>query len=963
MPKAILKVALTVGLIYATAGLAAAAAVSVGAVSAIATIAQVANALAISAALSGIARALSPKPRTPGSPGVQTEYAGTLEARRIIYGKVRVSGMNVIPPVTSGTDNENLHQVLAIAGHECTGIDAYYANKTAVTPGAISGTANDGKVTSGTWANVLWLRGYLGTSTQTADYILTQDLSSSWTSNHRGRGMCYVAAKFQASDTAYQNGKPDLTFDVRGRKCYDPRLDTSPGANPTNASYIAYTTNPALCLADYLMNTSFGRKVPASRIDWALCVAAANICDETISGGDAPPTGSQKRYTCNVVLSTGDDPDENCAVIASAMLGLCYRSGGVWRMYAGAWSSSAFSLTADDVIGVVRVASETPRREKWNSVRGSILDAARSYQQVEFPPRVSASYISTDGQQLWKEVQFPACTDIYEAQRNAILLLRQSRNRRSAQVECSLAAWKVRVNETGTITIDELGWSNQTVRCTAWQFSQDGTVTLTLREEYSTDWTNPVTADYTTPGSVSTPVAGYTRPGTPVSFTATAINGGIEFVIGTTDPTIPGQKYRIYENTSGQPFSTATKVWEGTSSRTTLLKTDTTTRDYWVTAAFGANESAPRPTGSGTAAAALPSTFSAWGLTLTGMQQTGLTLEKISGGSDWNAQAYSNQGFSSGLYVSARPLQTNGAIMFGLNSDPSTNASYTSIDYAWYLEADGTLSIYENGASVLALGAYSTGTVLTVTWNGGTVRYYQNNVLRREVAARATLMYFDSSFYHVGAELTDLTIVPIGAVGGNNARGAALNRDPDFLDASAWDEVGVGALASSYFVSVSDGKSGNRVFRSATGDEIRIQSVEEIPVDPNKTYRIGCWVRRGSTSTSGFYLAVALQEDDGTNIVGDGTYWNYDAAENITPTTTWTWYETVFGFGTSRTFPSGARTMRPLLILNYTGTTGYQEVQGVRIEEAAPTSLIAPGAATYAASVFDAGPIDFSNIA
>lgn len=966
--KAVLKVAIAVGIIYATAGIAASAAVAIGAPQAIATIAQVANALAIGAVLSGATRVLSPKPRTPGNAGVQTEYSGTVEARRIIYGKVRVSGMNVIPPITTGTDNQDLHQVLAIAGHECTGIDAYYANVTAVTPGSVTGTANDGLVSSGAWANVMWLRGYLGTAAQTSDYILRTDASASWSTEHRGRGICYVAAKFRFDSEKYQNGKPDLSFDVRGKKVYDPRLDPSPGTNTTNPSYIAYSTNPALIAADFLMDQSLGRRVPASRIDWDLVVAAANLCDENISGGDAPPSGAQKRYTCNVVLSTADDPDENLAVIASAMMGTIYRSGPKWRMYAGAWATSAFTLTQADVVGEVKVASEIARRDKWNAVRGSFLDAAQQYAQVEFPPQKSTAFITSDGRELWKEVQFPACTDRYEVQRNAIILLRQSRNRRTVQAEFSLAAFKVRVNEIGTVTIDEIGWSSQTVRCLGWRFSANGTVTLTLREEYSTDWANPLTADYTEPGEVATPSVGFTRPGTPATFTATPVAGGIEFVWTQGDPVLPGQSYRIYENTAGQPFGTATKVWEGAATRTTILKSDLTSRDYWITAAYGANESAARPTGAGLAAAALASAFSSWGLTLSGVSQTGLTLKKLGATGNWDAQAYSNQSFASGAYVAARPGQTNMAIMFGLNEDPTTDASYLSLDHAWYIEDDGTLSIYENGAQVVTdAGSYTTSTVLSIAWDGGIVRYWKDNRLMRERPARPARLYFDSSFYYQNAELRDLTLVPMGVSEGNQSSGAALNRDPDFKDAAAWISYESQLpLASTYFVEITDGVSGKRALRSITGTPLTPQAIDRIPVDANKCYRISGWARRNSAANGTFFLAVSLQDAAGDNITGDGALWSYDAASNVTLTTSWQRFEAIVGAGSANPFPTTPttpRTMAPAALLNFGGNAGYMEIQGVRIEECAPTSLIAPGAATYAASVFDAGPITFSNIA
>ena len=128
--------------------------------------------LATPAALAKITESLIGVPKVNKQPA-DVEYTGTVEPRRIIYGEVLASGMNVIPPMTSGTTNEYLHQVLAIAGHECNQLGTVYFNREAIgTISAISGTDDDGKVTTGTYANKAWVRRYAGTSTQTVDYKL-----------------------------------------------------------------------------------------------------------------------------------------------------------------------------------------------------------------------------------------------------------------------------------------------------------------------------------------------------------------------------------------------------------------------------------------------------------------------------------------------------------------------------------------------------------------------------------------------------------------------------------------------------------------------------------------------------------------------------------------------------------------------------------------------------------------------
>ena len=85
--------------------------------------------------------------------------------------------------------------------------------------------------------------------------------------------------------------------------------------------------------------------------------------------------------------------------------------------------------------------------------------------------------------------------------------------------------------------------------------------------------------------------------------------------------------------------------------------------------------------------------------------------------------------------------------MSGINTDPTTNAHYNSIDYAWYINQTNA-EIYEDGNFK---GTFVTGLsaddMFTVVYDGKEVKYYHNGTLERTVSANADLnMFFDSSF-------------------------------------------------------------------------------------------------------------------------------------------------------------------------------------------------------------------------
>jgi hypothetical protein len=139
------------------------------------------------------------------------------------------------------------------------------------------------------------------------------------------------------------------------------------------------------------------------------------------------------------------------------------------------------------------------------------------------------------------------------------------------------------------------------------------------------------------------------------------------------------------------------------------------------------------------------------------------TYTKSSGTTDWNAQVYSSEGYIKNVYCSAQASQTTGYIMFGLNSDPTTDAVYSSLDYAWYVQQGGVLAIWENNAQIATYGSYTTSTVLSITYDGTNVRYWKDGVLQRTVARSVgNPLYLDSSFHTLSSSLNSVQFGPIG---------------------------------------------------------------------------------------------------------------------------------------------------------------------------------------------------------
>ena len=95
----------------------------------------------------------------------QSTVRSTVEPQKIIYGQALVSG-----PITfvgvSGPDNEVMHHVIALAGHEVDAITDIWLDDQAIPENQFNGS---GLVTSGTFQNIMTVTKFLGTPDQTAD--------------------------------------------------------------------------------------------------------------------------------------------------------------------------------------------------------------------------------------------------------------------------------------------------------------------------------------------------------------------------------------------------------------------------------------------------------------------------------------------------------------------------------------------------------------------------------------------------------------------------------------------------------------------------------------------------------------------------------------------------------------------------------------------------------------------------
>ncbi len=391
--------------------------------------------------LSTAAQALMPKPQTTMQPRTVT-IREPVVPRDLVYGRTRKGGVIVFLH-SSGSDNRFLDLVIVLATHRVRSIGAiYFEGEMALDA---DGVAQD------RWAGKVLVEKALGLPEQAAFAGLREDASDKWTENHRLRGCAAIRLRLTYDQNAFPSGIPNITVDLEGKDdIWDPRTQTA-----------VYSENPALCLADYMANPTWGigaRIGEPDGIDEMSLVEAANICDETVplAGG-----GSEPRYACNGVITLSEVPKTIIEGMLSSFAGRCAFSGGSWRIHAGAWRAPDVALTSDHVReGGLTLATRVTMSSNFNGVRGQFVSPENDWQPDDFPAYASDVYLAEDGgEQKWRDISLPFTISAAMAQRLAKIELERARRQMTVRLSGKLSAWAATVGDMVTLSYARWGFA------------------------------------------------------------------------------------------------------------------------------------------------------------------------------------------------------------------------------------------------------------------------------------------------------------------------------------------------------------------------------------------------------------------------------------------------------------------------------------------------------------------------
>jgi hypothetical protein len=511
--------------------------------------------------------------------GVLLNKESNVEPIPVIYGTRRVGGTRVFISTrdqAGGDPNEYLYIALVLCEGEINAVSQIKFDDILITNARFSGLVTH---------NV-----HLGTDDQTYDSLLTE-ANAGWTSAHRLRGVAYIAFRIKWDEDVFSN-IPDITCVVQGRKVFDPRNSTT-----------AYSSNPALCIRDYLTNARYGKGLTSAQIDDTAFSQAATDCDEVVTFYTTGTTG--KLFECNAVVQTDATLFSNIEMMLNGCRGFLPYNQGVYSLRIDKAASSVFAFTQNNIVGGIGIKGES-KQDKYNRVIIKFPNYELDYEPDDaiWPDADSTeetTYLAEDGGTLLVgNFDNDTITNYYSARDLARIILLRSRNAIRVQFKTTSEALQLSVGDVVTVTHDTPAWSAKPFQVEELTMNYDGGCSVSMVEYQSgiypydtaieerdypaTNLPDPFTVlpptSLVATGSVVTNADGSVTSGIDVSWTASTDS----FVTGyeitwtasggaTETTTVVSPEYYIFNLNSGQTYTISVRSINTIGARSTALTT------------------------------------------------------------------------------------------------------------------------------------------------------------------------------------------------------------------------------------------------------------------------------------------------------------------------------------------------------------------------------------------------------
>lgn len=438
------------------------------------------------------------------------------QPRSAIFGTAAVAGSLVDGRNYGGKYDTQFEALLIrLADHKCEELVGFYVNDEWVE------YTGDGDVPGYEDGDDAALQIYFRADTSADPLPPPIGNRSSWSAGYnQGESGCDVCVVYEADKPdekhpEWPGGRPRFLFVVKGKKCYDPRLDaTVPGGSGDHRwddpGTWEWSDNPAVCRYNWVRGVYandqvenpahllVGRGLSQAEAPPENIIAAANLCDELVN--DAP------RYTFNCPIYSQQPFIEVEEMFAAATGGQIVTREGSVELEPGAAKSVVAEFTDDDLLSGSEVSWNqgvlSEADQEWvNTVVARYVEPTQKYADHSAPVIREATYILADGKPRETQITLRGVDNTAQAQRVAQIILRLGRlwGRGSVTLgprfcEIEDGDW---VNWVSPRRFPDAPSYTKTFRVEAYQINEKWQNTLTLRQINSDVYTDlPLRPDY-----------------------------------------------------------------------------------------------------------------------------------------------------------------------------------------------------------------------------------------------------------------------------------------------------------------------------------------------------------------------------------------------------------------------------------------------------------------------------------
>jgi len=372
---------------------------------------------------------------------------------------------------------------------------------------------------------------------------LVQNPGQPWNLNCSAPGKTMVHLRLHYNDQIFSQGLPQFSFIVSGKNnIYDPRSASS-----------GYSTNAALCIADYMTDKVYGYKLNyGNDLPNTELITAANLCDEAVN---LALGGTEPRYTCNGGFLLTSHRSEILQNLLTAMAGRLTYIGGQYFIQPAGWAGISSSITGTQIysrsVSAIQWRPKVPVNQLYNAVKGTFIAQVNNWQSSDFPPYAQdelhgyndgapeyfydANLTEDQGDRRYLDVQFPFTISCPTAQRLAKIELKRRRGQGTGTFALNLSGYLLAPLDIIAVDLPMFGWTGKTLEVLAARLrieAQAGTgpamwSEIDIQEADSSYYQWSIGEELSPQGYQQAIVPDMHKPAPPTNFVATSRNGNM----------------------------------------------------------------------------------------------------------------------------------------------------------------------------------------------------------------------------------------------------------------------------------------------------------------------------------------------------------------------------------------------------------------------------------------------------